>query len=67
MDRGNSMTLTVDVPSLASAQGLFDIDGVQFGEIPRFRLLVYVRQSADADCVISIEYNSELLNHMSKN
>ena len=35
--------------------------------IPWFRNFICVRQPADKDCVISIEYNSELLNHMSKN
>ena len=36
------------------------------GDIPGFRHFVCVRQQVDADCVISIEYNSELPNHVSK-
>ena len=32
-----------------------------------FRHFVWVRQSADADCVISIKYYSELLNHVIEN
>ena len=37
------------------------------GEIPWFRHFVWLRQPADADCVISIEYFWKLLNHVSKN
>ena len=36
-------------------------------EIPYFQHFVLVRQLDDADCVISIEYYSELLNHVRKN
>ena len=32
-----------------------------------FRHFAWVGQPADADCVISVEYYSELLNHVSKN
>ena len=32
-----------------------------------FRHFAWVRQPADTDCVISAEYYSELLNHVSKN
>ena len=31
-----------------------------------FRHFAWVRQPADTDCVISVEYYSELLNHVSK-
>ena len=41
--------------------------GKLLGEILWFCHFVWVRQLADADCVISIEYYSELLNHVSKN
>ena len=40
---------------------------VHIGQIPCFRHFVWVRQPKDADCVISIEYYSDLLNHASKN
>ena len=35
--------------------------------IPCFRHFVWIRQPADGDSVISIEYYSELLNHFSEN
>ena len=35
------------------------------GQIPRFRYFVWVRQIADADCMISFEFFSQLLNHVS--
>ena len=35
-------------------------------DLPWFRYFLWVRQPADANCVISVEYYSELLNHASE-
>ena len=39
---------------------------LNYDRIPYLRHFVWVRQPMDADCVISIEYYSKLLNHVSE-